>query len=168
MNSAMGSKYDEEGNETDWWTAEFLQQFEQRQADFVVRYNNYTLPDVDSVIGALTLDENIVDEIGIKAAYKVYQNFRKTEAHPFKVPIEFSSWSPNQLFFLGYAQGESTTYTTKSLQHQLKDEDSPAKFCVNGPLSVMPQFAEAYNCPVGFPMNLPRVTCKSLNHPPPG
>ncbi|OWA50857.1 Neprilysin-11 [Hypsibius exemplaris] len=148
-----GSKYDGEGNQIEWWTAESKQQFALRQADLITRYNSFTLPKAGSVNGTLTLNENIADEAGIKAAYEAFQHFRKIDGRPIPLLPRFLTWSEDQLFFLTWAQKYCVAYTSSSLKLQMTDVHSPGKFRVNGPLSVMPQFAKAFNCSIGSAMN---------------
>lgn len=51
--------------------------------------------------------------------------------------------------------------STKEALHLqiLNDPHSPARYRVIGPLSNMPEFKDAYQCPVGSPMN-PRAKCE--------
>lgn len=58
-----------------------------------------------------------------------------------------------QVFFLAYAQVHCEN-TLPALQSQWlhTDPHSPAKFRVNGPLSNLPAFREAFSCAEGGPM----------------
>jgi predicted metalloendopeptidase len=62
-------------------------------------------------------------------------------------------FTPEQRFFLGYARGWATN-TRPELARLLANVDPHPlpKFRVNGPLSNMPQFAEAFQCKSGDAM----------------
>ena len=59
-----------------------------------------------------------------------------------------------QLFFIGFAQTWCTKTTPEMIRQSLNaDTHAPAKYRVIGTLSNMAEFAKAFKCPEGSPMN---------------
>jgi predicted metalloendopeptidase len=95
------------------------------------------------VNGKLTLGENIADLGGLKIAYEAMQkSFAKNGR-----PANIDGWTPEQRFFLSYAQAWRTLQRDEGAKMQVaSDPHSPAKWRVNGPLSNMPEFHAAFGC----------------------
>lgn len=53
-----------------WWTNTTYALYNQRKQSIIEQYNNYTVP-AGKVNGQLTIGENIADNGGLKAAYRV-------------------------------------------------------------------------------------------------
>jgi hypothetical protein len=88
-------------------------------------------------------------ERGLAMAYAAYQ--KSLEGKP--KPANIDGFTPEQRFFLGYAQVWSTKSTPEFERNQvLTDSHSNARYRVNGPLSNLPQFAEAFSCKTGDKM----------------
>ena len=69
-----GSKFDQNGNLADWWTAGDRERFEELNQAFVAQYNEIeVLPDL-FVNGQLTVTENVADLGGVETAYDALQN----------------------------------------------------------------------------------------------
>jgi putative endopeptidase len=77
-----------------------------------------------------------------------------------KPPIVADGFTEDQLFFLAHGQAWCGKYT-EALSKLLVSVDphSPPRFRVNGPVSVSPEFAQAFSCPAGSPMN-PASRCE--------
>jgi putative endopeptidase len=104
------------------------------------------------VIGKLTLGENIGDFAGLSIAYTALE---KTLAGKPKQLID--GFTPQQRFFLAWAQIWRTNSTPEALRLQVRtDSHSPARFRTNGPLSNIPGFYEAFGCAEGSPMVRPQ------------
>ena len=99
--------------------------------------------------GKLTLGENIGDFAGLTVAYEAFK--KSLEGKPR--PENIDGFTPEQRFFLGWAQVWAGKYTPEAerLQVQTNSHSLP-RWRVNGPLSNMPEFAEAYGCKQGQPM----------------
>lgn len=143
----QGSKYDEKGNLDDWWTSVDRTNFDQRTGLMAEQYGTYEpLPDIH-VNGELTLGENIADLGGLTMAYYGYQQRLKRMNEEAVVKDGFT-WQ--QRIFLGWGQVWQTAQTDEYLKNQvMTDPHSPARYRVNGPVSNMPEFWEAWGCSEG-------------------
>jgi predicted metalloendopeptidase len=71
-------------------------------------------------------------------------------------PAVIDGFSPEQRFFLGYAQAWRELARPEYLRLLVTtDPHSPAKYRVIGPLSNLPEFAAAFSCSEGTPMVRP-------------
>lgn len=139
----QGSQFDADGNLKSWWTKEDRALFEERASCVTEQFNGYEIQPGLNINGKLTLGENIADLGGLKMAFKAYQ--KSLEGKPR--PENIDGFTPEQRFFLGYAQVWSTKSTPEFERNQvLTDSHSNARYRVNGPLSNLPQFAEAFGC----------------------
>lgn len=65
-----GREYDKDGNLRPWWKNSSVEAFKHQTACMVEQYGNYTV-NGEAVNGKHTLGENIADNGGLKAAYRV-------------------------------------------------------------------------------------------------
>lgn len=151
-----GSQYDAEGNLKMWWTPEDRKKFEERADCVVNQFGGYQIQEGLNINGKLTLGENIADLGGLAMAYAAYQKSLECKPKPAKI----DGFTPEQRFFLGYAQIWAAKSTEAFERQQvLTDSHSNARYRVNGPLSNLPQFAEAFSCKQGDKM-VRAVSCK--------
>ncbi len=145
----QGSQFDAEGNLKNWWTDADKKAYASR-TDLVVRqYDAYEPLKGEHVNGKLTLGENIADIGGLKIAFAAYQNSLKGKALP--TPVD--GFTGPQRFFLGAATVWRNHIREAALSLRLKtDPHSPGRERVNGPLSNLPEFYEAFGCGDGQPM----------------
>ncbi len=109
----------------------------------VKQFNEYEVQPGIFVDGKLTLGENIGDFAGLTVSYDAYM--KSLEGKPR--PADIDGFTPEQRFFLGWAQVWAAKSTPEAERVQVKgDPHSPARFRVNGPFSNMPQFREAFGC----------------------
>jgi len=65
-------------------------------------------------------------------------------------PGRIDGFTPEQRFFLGWAQVWAAKATEQGLRLQVEtDSHSWAQYRVNGPLSNIPEFAKAFGCKAG-------------------
>ena len=146
-----GSKFDAEGNMQNWWTDEDRARFEERTRKLVEQYDEFVAVGDLHVNGKLTLGENIGDLAGLTMAYHALQMALAKEN-----PGEIDGFSPEQRFFLSWAQAWRRNYREEALKLQVNtDTHSPANFRTLGPLANMPEFAAAFGCEPGDPMVRP-------------
>jgi putative endopeptidase len=144
----QGRQFDARGNLRDWWTPEDARAFTERAAVVDRQYSAYTVLDSLRVNGKLTMGENIADIGGMTIAYYALQ--RALAGKP-RQPID--GFTPEQRFFLAYAQARRATFRDQQLRLMVQtDPHSPNEFRVNGPLANMPEFAAAFGCKPGDPM----------------
>jgi putative endopeptidase len=144
----QGSQFDAEGNLRDWWTASDKKQFEERTDCIKDQYANYVAIDDLKLNGKLTLGENAADNGGLRIAYMaLFSTFAGKE------PAPIDGLTAEQRFFLGWANVWCQN-RTDALSRMLVtvDPHSPSKYRVNGPLSNMPEFRDAYHCAATAPM----------------
>ncbi|MEZ5346862.1 MAG: M13 family metallopeptidase [Pyrinomonadaceae bacterium] len=145
----QGSRFDADGNLKSWWTEDDRKKFDERAACVVKQFDKYEVQPGLFMNGKLTLGENIGDFAGLTVAYDAFKNSLKGKPRP----DEIDGFTPEQRFFLGWAQvwAIKATQETERLQVQT-DPHALARWRVNGPMSNMPQFQEAFGCKKGSPM----------------
>jgi putative endopeptidase len=147
----QGAKFDAEGNLKDWWTPEDLKNFKARTDCVVNQFDNYVVDSKDNIHekGALVVGESVADLGGLTIAYAAFQ--KSLEGKPR--PANIDGFTPEQRFFLGYAQvwaGQARPEYERLLVNI--DPHPLPRFRVNGPLSNMPAFAQAFQCKKGDAM----------------
>jgi predicted metalloendopeptidase len=71
----------------------------------------------------------------------------------FKLP-GLDNYTPEQLFFISFGRQWCSKTTPERAVRQLHtDVHSPARVRIHGPIQNSPDFAKAFNCPSGSPMN---------------
>ncbi|MBX3227550.1 MAG: M13 family metallopeptidase [Labilithrix sp.] len=136
-----GRQYDAEGNLKDWWAPNVNTEFVRRASCVKKQFDDYTVLNDVHVNGALTLGENIADLGGIKLAYKALMSL------PPAPPGGKPEFTPQQELFLGFAQSWCSKMRDEQLLTLVKtNPHSPPMFRVNGPLSNLPEFAQAFSC----------------------
>src|SRR5204862_1640273 len=94
-----GRKFDAVGTLKDWWTPGDAKAFEDRAACISKQYSGYTVIDDVKINGELTLGEDVADLGGLILAWMAW----KMEIAG-KAPESRDGLSPEQRFFVGYAQ----------------------------------------------------------------
>jgi putative endopeptidase len=144
----QGSQFDAEGNLRDWWTASDKKQFEERTDCIKDQYANYVAIDDIKLNGKLTLGENAADNGGLRIAYMALLS-----TFAGKEPAAVDGLTAEQRFFLGWANVWCQNRTDAFSRMLVAiDPHSPSKYRVNGSLSNMPEFREAYHCAATAPM----------------
>jgi putative endopeptidase len=154
----QGRQFDAQGNMRDWWTPEDNKRFDERAACFVEQYGNYqATPDL-KLNGKLTLGENAADNGGMRISWMALMDVLTKD--PKKKKTKIDGFTPEQRFFLGFAQVwcENRTEQSSRLQAQ-SDPHSPGRYRANGTISNMPEFQKAFSCKAGQPM-APEKRCR--------
>ena len=142
-----GRLFDARGNLRSWWTEESGRAFEEKAQCVVEQYESYEVGDL-RVNGRLTLGENIADIGGLKLAWMAFESSR--EGREDRLVHGFSE---AQQFFLAYAQSWCANVREEYARMLvLTDTHSPPKYRVNGVVSNLPAFQEAFGCRTGQPM----------------
>ena len=141
----QGCKFDGKGNRKTWWTRTDSARFKKKTKRLVTEFNGYEVEKGMKVNGQLTLGENIADLGGISIAYDAYQLRLKETGRK-----DIGGFTPEQRFFLGYAGTWRENERPEARKTQvLTDPHSPPLFRVNGPLSNLPEFYEAFGVQKG-------------------
>lgn len=136
----QGSKYDDFGNLSNWWTPGDSAKFYEKTRMIVRQFDDYIAVDSLHINGELTQGENIADLGGVIMGYKAFQKTRQYESKEIIAGLD-----PAKRYFLGYALAWMVHERPEAIANQVRsNEHSPAKFRVIGPLSNMPEFFEAF------------------------
>jgi endothelin-converting enzyme/putative endopeptidase len=148
----QGRKFDGQGRLRQWWEAQAVERFETQATCVEKLYDGYEVQPGLTLNGKLTLGENIADLGGIKQAHSAYVGWAKGR--------EIGELTREQLFFVAFGQLWCTTSTPEIERVlALTDTHSHSRYRVNGPLSNLPAFWDAFACTEGEPMR-PRNTCE--------
>lgn len=139
-----GSKFDARGNYRNWWSVKDRARFMKRARVLVHQFNAYRLHGIP-VNGKLTLGENIADVGGVVIAYDAYQKHLHKHGRSIRL-----GYTPEQRFFFGLALFE-ISHAREALARMLLtvDPHSPSQFRVNGPVSNVESFYEAFQVTEG-------------------
>ncbi|WHL19249.1 M13 family metallopeptidase [Stenotrophomonas acidaminiphila] len=109
-----GALFDETGRLHNWWTAEDLKQFNAAGDALAAQFSSYApFPGVH-VNGRLTLGENIADVAGLATAHDAYRM-----AQQGKPAQDLEGFTPDQRFFLGFAQAWRSKMREQALRNSL-------------------------------------------------
>ncbi|KAA6349886.1 Neutral endopeptidase [termite gut metagenome] len=147
----QGRQYDKEGNLKDWWTEEDAKQFEERAKVMADFFDSIQVAPNVHANGKLTLGENIADYGGLQISYQAFK--KATKEKPLKNKNNFT---PEQRFFLSYANVWASNIRPEEILVRTKsDPHSLGKWRVNGALSHIDAWYEAFNIEEENPMFVP-------------
>jgi putative endopeptidase len=148
----QGAKFDALGNLVMWWTPDDYKKFTARTDCVAKQFDSFEVEPGLHQNGRLVLGESVADLGGLTVAYAAYQKSLQGKPRP----KDINGFTPEQRFFLGWAQIWSQNIRIEAARLRNATDPHPlGRFRVNGPLSNMPQFAAAYGCKAGDPMNRP-------------
>ncbi|KAK6766194.1 hypothetical protein RB195_025849 [Necator americanus] len=155
-----GASYDEVGNKNNWWDDQTYKNFEWKKQCFDDQYGSIFVGDLNVRIdGRRTEGENIADNGGMRAAIKAAARLASRSNDPFTV-AGLEDFTQMQYFFMNYAFIWCGSTRRATLLNKLAtDVHPPDMYRVNVVLSNQPEFAKAFECHPGSPMNPPN-TCK--------
>jgi len=137
----QGRRSDGDGNLRDWWTPDDENQFKQRAQLMIDQYNSYNPIDDLHIQGALSLGENIADLGGLTVAYRAYKNSLAGKAAPV-----IDGFTGEKRFFIGWSQVWRNKARDEALRQMIiTGPHSPGEYRVQGILSNMPEFYQAYD-----------------------
>jgi predicted metalloendopeptidase len=140
-----GSQFDGDGRLKNWWTDADRAAFEARTARLIEQYDAFeVLPGVP-VNGSFTQGENIGDLAGVSIAYRAY--LKSLGGKPAPV---MDGYTGEQRLFIGFAQAFLSKSREERARQTVKtDTHAPEKFRVNGSLSNVDGFYQAFNVKPG-------------------
>ena len=147
----QGSHYDKEGNMSDWWKAEDVENFKNRTAQYATWFSQIkVLPDLNAN-GQMTLGENLADHGGLMVAFNAYRN--ATKSAPLKTIDGFTG---DQRFFMAYAGVWGQNITEAEIRNLTRsDVHSLGEWRVNGALPHINAWYEAFGVKPGDKMYIP-------------
>ncbi|MDX1571821.1 MAG: M13 family metallopeptidase [Xanthomonadales bacterium] len=147
----QGRKSDGTGTLRDWWTEEDAAEYQKRADALVAQYNQYEPVEGANINGELTLGENIGDLGGLTIAWRAYQLSKDGDE-----PAEIDGYTPDQRFFLSFAQIWRNKSREDYLRQQVKtDPHSPPRYRVLGSLPNFDPFYEVFDVKEGDGMWMP-------------
>jgi len=150
-----GRQFDARGNLRDWWMPRDAEAFQQRAACIIDQYAQYPVVDDVKINSRLTVGEDIADLGGAVLAWMAWKDATRGQALEPRDGL-----TPDQRFFVGYAQWACENQTDESRRVRAKtDVHSPARWRVNGLVANMPEFRQAFSCQVGTAM-APEKICQ--------
>lgn len=160
-----GHLYDKEGKLVDWWSPETKKKFDAKVQCLKEQYSKIVEPTTNtSLLNVKTLPDDIADNGAARYAFMAYKmRVLQSEEHGVtnrNTKLPGLSATPEQLYFIGYATMECIHRTKRSMKWTLEeDAHSPGEYRIRVPLGNSRAFAEAFNCPLGSPMN-PETKCQ--------
>jgi putative endopeptidase len=147
----QGSKWDGDGNLSNWWSEADRAEFEKRGKALVAQYAEFEpLPGL-KLNGELTLGENIGDLAGLvfsHAAYRLSLGGKEAQV--------IDGFTGDQRFLIGWAQVWARKYRDDDLKSRLAvDPHSPSEFRTNGVMRNTPEFYAAFDVKEGDKLYLP-------------
>uniref|UniRef100_A0A6P7GBB3 Neprilysin-4-like n=1 Tax=Diabrotica virgifera virgifera TaxID=50390 RepID=A0A6P7GBB3_DIAVI len=151
-----GRTYAADGTMHPWWTNETKTEFANKANCFIDEYNKFYVPEIQQYVnGTATLNENIADNGGAREAYRALKKMMLRK----NITKGIKDFTPEQEFFIGFGTLWCNNPSISYLQQMSTNEHAHSKYRVNGVVSNMEEFAEAFNCPVGSKMN-PSNKCR--------
>ncbi len=150
-----GRKFDGSGRLREWWDEDAAKRFEERAQCVDDLYSSYEVQPGVFLNGRLTLGENIADFGGIKQAHAAYVAWAQANGEDPKAQV-WEGLTAEQLMFVSFGQiwcSKATPEVEKVLA--LTDPHSHPRYRINGPLSNLPAFWEAFSCEEGSGMRPP-------------
>jgi putative endopeptidase len=152
----QGAQFDLSGNLKNWWTAEDLKNFHDRGNCVASEFDGFVVDGDLRENGKLVEGESIADLGGLTIAYAAYKKSLEGKAQP----KDIDGFTPDQRFYLGYAQVWGSLVRPEFAKLQTNSDPHPLpRFRVLGPLSNLPTFAAAFGCKKGDAMVRERA-CK--------
>nr|QHX41527.1 endothelin-converting enzyme 1-like isoform X2 [Octopus vulgaris] len=152
-----GMHYDGNGQLRNWWNPDTAKKFNITTQCVRKTYSSYQVDHL-YVDGEVTLDENIADNGGLRAAYVAYLLW--TEENGIEKPLPGLDLTPTQLFYVSFAQMYCSAWTKEGLKHHLlTDHFAPGKARVIGAISNSRAFSSVFDCPFTSAMN-PSTKCE--------
>jgi putative endopeptidase len=143
----QGSRYDGDGNMTDWWTEADRAEFDRRSQALIAQYDALSpagLPE-HKVNGALTVGENIGDLGGLTIALKAYRIATEGTEPPV-----LDGFTGVQRVLIGWAQvWRAVTRDAEAVRRLAIDPHSPPDLRCNAVVTNLDAFHEAFGVEPG-------------------
>ncbi|KDR81470.1 hypothetical protein GALMADRAFT_152331 [Galerina marginata CBS 339.88] len=158
---SAGRMYNQDGKLIEWWTNSTSKGFNAKQDCIVEQYSAYYIDDGKGgkvhVNGNLTSGENIGDT-GLIQAYRAWRGqYDISEKSNNEYLLPGMPFSREQLFFISFARIWGRAMKPAAAVQRIRtDPHSPSRFRVDGTVSNIPEFAEAFKCSKTAKLNPPK------------
>jgi putative endopeptidase len=156
--TGMGRLFDATGSLRQWWSDAARAEYNQRAQCFIDQYDAYTAYGSRRVNGALTLNENLADASGLRAAWLAFQALRSNDTVVSFAGVNYTEsdlvrvvygMSDEQLFYRTWALNWCSVPpadTEQAYVRLMSDVHSPPRWRINGPSSQDADFRAAFGC----------------------
>lgn len=142
----MGRKFDCDGNLNDWWTKADEVKYKDKTKKIRDQFGNYVI-EGKNLNGDLTLGENIADLGGVSISYHAFKKYLLNNPNQ---KTEIEDLKPEQRFFINYARIWRCNTRREEIHNRiLTDPHSPPIFRVNGVVTNLKEFYDAFNVKEG-------------------
>ena len=154
----QGSHFDKNGNMTDWWTKDDVENFKKLGDYFADVFSQIEVLPGLKANGRMTLGENLADHGGLMVAYQAYKN---AEAQAMKANKKVAKanagkklgLTADQRFFCAYAGVWGQNITEKEIRNRLlNDVHSQGEWRVKGALPHIDAWYDAFNIKTTDPL----------------
>jgi putative endopeptidase len=137
----QGRLYNAEGNLANWWQSADSLHFMQKAEIVVNQFNKVVVYDTCHANGSLTEGENLADLGGINIAYEAFKKTKQGQSNE-----KIDGFTPDQRFFLSWAQVWRANTTPEELANRLKtDPHSASEQRCNLPVSNVEAWYKAFD-----------------------
>ncbi|ETV66448.1 hypothetical protein H257_17116 [Aphanomyces astaci] len=149
------TNYDSDGKINPLWSATVVKTLEEKAKCFIEQFGSMDVKSdvtgdlLGKLDGKLTLGEVICDNGGLNAAYRAYRDHVNAVADATKYTKE----AGEKMFWIAHAQLRCEKVSDVFLRIHLADPHPPGRQRLFGEVQNSVDFAKAFNCPVGSPMN---------------
>ena len=150
-----GAEFDAEGRLADWWQPADRSHFHAQTQCLATQFSTFEALPGAFVNGELTNGENIADAGGVKLAFAAYRALRAGATTVQRA----EGFTEDQQFFIAMGQIWCMKDRPEETRRRLtNDPHAPPRLRVLGALRNFREFADAFQCTPGTPMN-PPDTC---------
>ncbi|GJJ12083.1 hypothetical protein Clacol_006324 [Clathrus columnatus] len=171
----VGRYYDQNARLREWWSNATSEAFEERRSCLSRQYSSYTVDDGDGGIIHLNIDARYLtwcltaalqgnltsgEDIGDSGFIQAYRAWKKQYASSYENGYEYllpglNDFTREQLFFIAFARIWAENRTPQAARQSiLTNPHTIPRYRTLGTLVNIPEFAEAFQCPVGSKVRL--------------
>ncbi|XP_037805945.1 endothelin-converting enzyme homolog [Lucilia sericata] len=136
-----------------WLSEQSLENFRKRYLCLKNQYEQFYYRGKSIDNSELSMEENVADNAMLHLSFEAYLNFSGGWQEGLKKPIRNFDFNINQIFFIKFAQ----TFCNGAVEMEEKLNESKIhvfdEFRTLLPIQNTPEFAKAFNCKLGSPMN---------------
>ncbi|KAF9052689.1 hypothetical protein BJ165DRAFT_1413126 [Panaeolus papilionaceus] len=152
---SAGRLYNQQGKLAQWWTNTTSEGFKIKQKCIVDQYSAYYIDDGKG--GRIHVNVKNIGDTGLIQSYRAWQaQFKDSEAAGNEYLLPGLDFTREQLFFLSFARIWARAMKPAAAVQRIRtDPHSPSRFRVDGTVSNIPEFAQAFKCSKKTKLNPP-------------